>query len=357
MANEGPPTPEAVNAAMEEVPTAGPLASSYWHTLREMKQKGADVDPDGPVHFKLCGALKKLGLTKIGMRTFKEWADRVTQFVKEEREVRLVQKEAFPDAGKDKRVSFWLLGPSEAQGVDHDRAWVLDAHAPAGPRARGTIRRAIGWRATKDRGSKKPRLEDGDAHPSGQSCGAAVAGGSGLAAAPPGTAPASATPAAASSGMASGGAEAAPERKRRETLAEHVSSEDNDDVPIKTLWLDCQKACEAGRFYVPGETDTAQFRAKMYVGYLKKQKAVHMKRDSEKSFANELSAESMDFFQYFVDWILKGKTHEAIRHFAPLFREAKELHPALVPKIAQAICSIGEVDLLVQFSGSESELE
>ncbi|CAK0858125.1 unnamed protein product [Prorocentrum cordatum] len=82
-----------------------------------------------------------------------------------------------------------------------------------------------------------------------------------------------------------------------------------------------------------------------------------MKRDSEKSFADELSVESRYFFQYLADWILKGKTHEVIGHFAPLFREAKELHPALVPKIAQAICSIGEVDLLGQFSGSESELE
>ncbi|CAK0897206.1 unnamed protein product [Prorocentrum cordatum] len=140
-------------------------------------------------------------------------------------------------------------------------------------------------------------------------------------------------------------------------LAEHVSSEDNDDASIKTLRLDCQKACEAGRFYVPGETDTAHFRAKMYVGYLKKQKAEHMNRDSEKSFADELSVESRYFFQYLADWILKGKTYEVIGHFAPLFREAKELHPALVPKIAQAICSIGEVDLLGQFSGSESELE
>ncbi|CAK0830875.1 unnamed protein product [Prorocentrum cordatum] len=357
MVNEGPPTPEAVNAAMEDVPTTGPLASSYRRTLREMKKKGADVDPDGPVHFKLCGALKKLGLTKIDMRTFREWADRVTQFVKEEREVWLVQKEAFPDVGKDKKVSFWLLGPSEAQGVDHDRVWVLDAHAPTGPYMRGAIRRTIGWKATKDRGSKKPRLEDGDTHASGQSCGAEVAAGSGPAAAPQGMAPAPAALAAASSGMAPGGAEAAPERKRRKTLAEHVSSEDNDDVSIKTLRLDCQKACEAGRFYVPGETDTAHFRAKMYVGYLKKQKAEHMKRDSEKSFADELSVESRYFFQYLADWILKGKTHEVIGHFAPLFREAKELHPALVPKIAQAICSIGEVDLLGQFSGSESELE
>ncbi|CAK0911082.1 unnamed protein product [Prorocentrum cordatum] len=269
----------------------------------------------------------------------------------------LVQKEAFPDVGKDKKVSFWLLGPSEAQGVDHDRVWVLDAHAPTGPCMRGAIRRTIGWKATKDRGSKKPRLEDGDAHASGQSCGAEVAAGSGPAAAPQGMAPAPAALAAASSGMAPGGAEAAPERKRRETLAEHVSSEDNDDVSIKTRRLDCQKACEAGRFYVPGETDTAHFRAKMYVGYLKKQKAEHMKRDSEKSFADELSVESRYFFQYLADWILKGKTHEVIGHFAPLFREAKELRPALVPKIAQAICSIGEVDLLGQFSGPESELE
>ncbi|CAK0883321.1 unnamed protein product, partial [Prorocentrum cordatum] len=307
MVNEGPPTPEAVNAAMEDVPTTGPLASSYRRTLREMKKKGADVDPDGPVHFKLCGALKKLGLTKIDMRTFREWADRVTQFVKEEREVWLVQKEAFPDVGKDKKVSFWLLGPSEAQGVDHDRVWVLDAHAPAGPCMRGALRRTIGWKAAKDRGSKKPRLEDGDAHASGQSCGAEVAAGSGPAAVAQGMAPAPAALAAASSGVAPGGAEAAPERKRRKTPAEHVSSEDDDDVSIKTLRLDCQKACEAGRFYVPGETDTAHFRAKMYVGNLKKQKAEHMKRDSEKSFADELSVESRYFFQYLADWILNGE--------------------------------------------------
>ena len=108
---------EAAQAEMERVPTTGTLASSYRRKLKDLAKGDATVDVDNPEHFKLRGALKRLGITKLDKMTWKELSDKVSQFVKLERLVWLVSKSVVPDLDKNRKISLWLVGPDEAQGV------------------------------------------------------------------------------------------------------------------------------------------------------------------------------------------------------------------------------------------------
>ena len=345
---------ETAQADMESVPTTGALASSYRRTLKDLAKGDATVDVDNPEHFKLRGALKRLGITEMDKRTWKECSIKVSQFVKEERLVWLVPKSVVPDLDKNRRISLWLVGPDEAQGVDRDSLWVLDYHTPPGPYMKGAVRRTIGWRADKDVSSKRPRLED--AGPSAAAAGAdndaSLNGGAGPSAAareaPGGAAAASAASAATQE-----------EKRRMTTLAEHRSNEDGaDDSEIKGLRKACEEHCKAGRYYDedPMDSQTAHFQAHLFVAYLKKEKRVFEEKTPGGNFADVLSVEARYFFQYLASWLSEGDTYKVVEHFAKIFEDAKELHPALVPKVAQAICSIGQFPLLGTFGGGQDAL-
>ena len=314
----------AFDETLEQITVTPSIRAESKRTLHTLNEKDASIDPEGESNIKIISALKQLGVQRINLSAFKTWHEKIVHSEIVTHDIWIQTKSAMPNLDKVIEKD-WFYQSSEIRGnINKDAYWFVDINVPEPSRLGKGAKKwkiALAIVRTKDaiKEQHDPDVETRQVQDQLQ----------GATHFQPLANPAC--------------------RYKPRLLSAQLSDAESSDVKAtEDLAQSTEKAFADEVYYLndPMASKSAEFKLRMYIAHLR------AKRKEAESAGAGAAAASMPvsnwsggllephmkvYLRYVVKWILEGDTFAVSQHFVKHLKDAQDIAPELVPRVASVI--------------------